>query len=88
MSEFDVKLPGWNVAMTVERALAVQSEQLDWYCRNLSPEKAAALREQAALRTCVRDLVPGQEYPVTFINRFVPRGGSIESLLGIDGGGP
>jgi hypothetical protein len=88
MSDFDVKLPGWNVTMTVEKALAVQSEQLDWYCRNLSPEKSAALREQVALRTDVRDLVPGVVYPVTFINRFVPRGGAIESLLGIDGGGP
>lgn len=64
--------------MTVEEALERQEAQLAYYER-LHP----GITEKIKAQTTAHELEPGKLYDVFIINRHVPRGGAIESALGI-----
>ncbi len=64
--------------MTKAEALKIQTEQIAWYskyCANLA-EKVAALTTADALQD-------GVEYPVSVVNKHIPRGGDIEHICGL-----
>jgi hypothetical protein len=71
-----------NITMTKAEALKIQAEQVSWYGR-ICP----GLAEAVAKITHAEALEDGKEYPVRVINEHIPRGGDIERLCGIDGGG-
>lgn len=66
---------------TINAALKKQAEQLDFYCKNLSPEKSKIIRERIAAKTCIPvEIDRDAEISVTLINRYVPRGADIEYI--------
>ncbi len=70
-----------NIALTKPQALEIQRTQVEHYtplCANL-----AAI---VAKKTTADKLMDGVEYLVHTINQHIPRGGAIESLLGLDVG--
>jgi len=69
----------WNTKITLRQALQIQADQLDHYCKN-SPY-GDAVRAEIAERTEVKGLYLDSELPVHVVNRFVPRGGSIEAAI-------
>lgn len=70
------------ITMTKAEALARQAKQVAAY--SFRHPKVA---EIVAAHTSAGALVDGVEYDVTVINRHIPRGGQIESLLGLEDGG-
>lgn len=73
--------------MTYNDALRRQQIQIDHYYRDgEGPLTAAGLEElRAKTKPCPFD--PNEMVPIEIINRLVPRGGDIEKIMGIDGGG-
>lgn len=67
--------------MTKEQALEIQDEQLAFY-ENRFPGITARMKA----KTTADQLEPETLYSVIIINRHIPRGGDIESELGIAGG--
>lgn len=65
--------------MTKAQALRIQAEQVAWYAARY-PHIAVA--ELVAAATHADALEDGVEYDVVEINRHIPRGGWIESLIG------
>lgn len=67
-----------NITLTKAQALEIQRTQVAHYtplCANL----AAIVAE----KTTADKLMDCVEYPVLIINQHIPRGGAIESLLGL-----
>lgn len=62
--------------MTKEKALKIQSDQVAFYSKYLPN-----LAELVAAETQADKLEDGKEYSVVIINQYIPRGGSIESIL-------
>ncbi len=71
-----------NITMTKAEALKIQAEHVAWYARYRQ-----GLAELVASMTTADALQDGVQYPVHVINEHIPRGGAIEHLCGIDGGG-
>lgn len=69
-----------NITMTKEEALRIQAEQVAWYNRR---GDYPTLAERVAAQTTADELEPGKPYPVHVINDHIPRGASIEFLLGM-----
>jgi hypothetical protein len=67
------------ITMTVDEALAIQAKQLKHYAANY-PHVVELVRAATDLSKLSRQ----EEYPVSYLNRFIPRGGKIEDLLGIN----
>jgi hypothetical protein len=70
--------------MTKEEALKIQADHVAWYNRDGSRPWLAA---KVASLTQADKLEAGKQYPVAEINKYIPRGGSIENLCGVDFGG-
>ena len=68
-----------NITLTREKALEIQQRHIAHYL-HLNPD----LPRLVAERTTADQLDSGVEYPVTTINRHIPRGGAIEALCGLD----
>lgn len=64
--------------MTKAEALKIQAEQVAWYSHYRTD-----LAEVVASLTTADELEDGKEYPVTVINKHIPRGGDIERLCGL-----
>lgn len=71
-----------NMTMTVEEALAIQQSHVKHYSHLKSD-----LAELVASKTTAHHLEKGRQYPITEINRHIPRGGDIEHMCGVDFGG-
>jgi len=71
-----------NITMTKAEALKIQAEHVAWYAKYRT-----GLAELVASMTTADALEDGKQYPVRVINQHIPRGGDIEHLCGIDGGG-
>ena len=66
------------ITLTKAEALRIQAEQVEWYA-NLYGEHVRAI---VAAATHADRLQDGIDYDVVEINRHIPRGGRIESLIG------
>ena len=64
--------------MTKAEALAKQAEQVAHY----SKIWGETVRDIVAKATTADALTDGVEYDIVVINRHIPRGGAIESLIG------
>lgn len=72
--------------MTLQEALDIQKRHIEHY-GHLHPQGVAGLAADMARRTNVEGMDLHVQRPVTEVNRYVPRGGDIEHLLGVDYGG-
>lgn len=68
------------ITLTKSEALKIQREQVEWYNRKGDRPNLAA---QIAAMTTADALDDGIEYPIDIINEHIPRGASIEFVLGI-----
>jgi len=68
----------FSMQMTVETALRIQAEQCAHY-----EVHHPGITAYVAEHTDAAALEPGRLYPVQTINRYIPRGGRIEALLGL-----
>ncbi len=68
--------------MTKEEALKIQAEDVAWYSKD-----RADVAQIVASVTTADDLEAGIRYPVTIINRHIPRGLDIEYLINKNVGG-
>lgn len=66
-----------TVMMTKAQALAIQRVQVDHYAKHYGEH----VRALVAAATSADALQDGVEYPSWEINRHIPRGGAIESLI-------
>lgn len=66
------------ITMTKAEALAKQAEQIEWYANMWGDQ----VRSVVAAATTADALEDGKAYPVTVINRHIPRGAAIEMLMG------
>lgn len=69
----------FNITLTIRKALAIQAEQLDFYCDG--KPYGEAVRAQIASKTNVEALDLDEELPSYIVDRHVPRGGAIEDLV-------
>jgi len=78
-----------NPKMSVNDALRIQTEQLDFYGKRLPPEQAQALWEKIKKLTNIPgDVNRDEPLSIHKINEMVPRGGTIEREAGFaDAGG-
>jgi len=65
--------------MTKAEALHVQAQQVEWYARLYPDIDVAGIVARA---TAADQLNDGEEHPMTEINKYIPRGGWIEMLIG------
>ena len=66
------------ITMTKAEALAKQAEQVEWYAKSWGDE----VRSVVAKATTADALEDGKAYDIVTINRHIPRGAAIESLMG------
>lgn len=74
------------IRMTLQEALDIQRRHIEHY-GHLHPRGVEGLAEAMAERTHVEGMDLTVERDIYEINRLVPRGSSIEHLLGVDYGG-
>jgi len=72
--------------MTLQEALDIQRRHIQHY-GHLHPQGVEGLAEAMAKRTHVEGMDLTVERSIYEINKLVPRGSSIEHLLGVDYGG-
>ncbi len=65
--------------MTPREALKIQAKQISHYARFKDN-----LKEIMAEKTDITGLELDEKYPVFEINKHIPRGGSIESICGLN----
>ena len=78
-----------NIKMTINEALKIQAEQLDFYCKRLTCRAGQNLRNAVTTRTSIpEELDKDTPLSIFKINEMIPRGGTIENLAGFqDSGG-
>jgi hypothetical protein len=74
------------IKMTLQEALDIQRKQIAHY-GHLHPQGVAGLSKVMAARTNVEGMDLTIMRDVAEVNRYVPRGGDIEHILGVDYGG-
>jgi len=68
----------FNFKMTVNEALIIQQAQIAWYRRSIGRKGIKAIRNRTVFPV---DINPDKPLDISYINQFIPRGGSFESLI-------
>jgi len=70
------------IQLSYNEAMKIQRSQLAWYRSKIGRKGVKIIRRHT--RTCPTNIHPDRPISIMRINELVPRGGSIENLIGLN----